>query len=389
MSPSSRSTGRRPAPSRRARPVARPPRGRRSGVFVLLFAIVAFLVLLGLVMVLSASSVTSLSSDGSIWSVFLRQAQWVVLGGIALVVALRVDYRAWQGLALPIHWLATALLVLVLVPGVGHTVNGSTRWLVFGPVTFQPSELAKLGLVLACADLLARERRRPGDLHLTVRPALVLLGTTAFLVMLEPDLGTTILAGCIVVSILYVSGTPMIPLALVGVVGSAAAVVLTFSADYRRARVLGVLDPWSDPLDTGYQTLQGLSSVANGGLTGIGVGASRGKWGFLPFAHTDFIYAVISEELGLVGATSVVVLFAGIGVLGYLICTRAADEFGRLVAAGITTWIVLQAFVNIGGVLGVVPITGVPLPFISAGGSSLVLMLFATGILLNIARQMR
>jgi cell division protein FtsW len=190
-------------------------------------------------------------------------------------------------------------------------------------------------------------------------------------------------------TLLFVSGVPLYALTGVGLLGATAVTFLAFAADYRRARIMGALDPWSDPLDTGYQTIQSLVSVANGSIAGVGIGASTGKWGYLPFAHTDFIYAIIAEEAGLVGAAFVVMAFLGIGAVGLSVGLRAPDHFGMLLAMGITAWILVQAFINIGAVLGVLPITGVPLPFLSFGGSSLVVVFSAMGILLNVARQGR
>jgi cell division protein FtsW len=280
-------------------------------------------------------------------------------------------------------------LVLVLVPSAGITVNGSSRWLDLGALTIQPSELAKLALVLFTADLLARRWHRLEDTRRSIRPVMVVLGLMAVLLLLQPNLGTALVSAAIVFGVLFAAGVPTLPLAGYGLVGAAGAMALALGEGYRRRRLLAFVDPWADPLNTGYQTIQSQVSLASGGLIGVGLGASRAKWGFLPYAHTDFIFAIIGEELGLLGATLVVGLFAALGYLGVRTALRAPDPFGRLLAAGITTWFCAQAFVNIGAVVGILPITGVPLPFVSFGGSSLVAAMAAAGVLLSVARQAR
>jgi cell division protein FtsW len=265
--------------------------------------------------------------------------------------------------------------------------NGATRWIGYGPIAVQPSELAKLGILLFCADLLARRIHRIHDTRATLRPVLVVTGLAAALIMAQPNLGTTLVVVAIVVTLLFVAGAPLKKLGVLGAVGVGAAVLAAMAAPYRRARVLAFLDPWADPLNTGYQTIQAWAAIAEGGISGVGVGAGRAKWGFLPFAHTDFIFAVIAEELGLIGAVAVLGLFLALALLGVRTSLRAPDAFGTLLAAGVTGWFVMQAFVNIGAVVGVLPVTGVPLPFVSAGGSSLLASMAAAGMLLNVARQ--
>jgi cell division protein FtsW len=249
--------------------------------------------------------------------------------------------------------------------------------------------LVKPGLLLFCADLLARRAHRLDGRRLTLHPVLLVGGVAAGLVMLQPDLGTTMVIGAIVVSVLFLGGVPLARLG--GVLGGATVglLVLALGKSYRRDRLLVFLHPAEDPLNTGYQITQSLTGVASGGLFGVGLGASRAKYGFLPNAHTDFIFAIISEELGLVGAVMVVGMFLAFAALGVAAALRAPDRFGTLVAGGITAWILAQALVNIGGVVGLLPITGLTLPFVSFGGSSLVVTMAATGILLNIARQSR
>ncbi len=367
-----------------AKPVAPP---KRSKTFVGLLAIITTLNLFGLVMVLSASSVSALDTYGSTWYVAMRQGMWLLAGAVMCVLVMRVDYHRWRRWALPALAASVVLLALVLVPGVGMNVNGASRWLGYGPFSLQPSELAKLTVLLFVADLLARRAAWAADIRLTLVPVTVVFGGIALLLMLQPNLGTTLVLGSIVLSVLYVAGTPLLPLTALSALGGVVAAVLALAAPYRRARVLAFLDPWKDYQDTGYQNIQSLVGIASGGITGIGLGQSRAKWGFLPYAHTDFIFAIIGEELGLVGALVVVALFVVLCVLGARAALLAPDRFGMLIASGVTVWFGVQAFVNIGAVIGILPITGVPLPFVSYGGSSLLFSMLGAGLLLNVARQ--
>jgi len=374
--------------SRRRHPTARPVRRpRRSSAFVGLLVVITILNLLGLVMVLSASSVSALDTYGSSWYIAMRQGLWLLAGVGMCVIVLRVDYHRWRRWSLPALALSGVLMALVLVPGVGMNINGSSRWLGYGPLTLQPSELAKVTILLFAADLLARRAAWMSDIRLTLVPVGVVFSTMALLLMLQPNLGTTLVLGAIVVSVLYVAGTPLLPLAGVTITGALAATALALGASYRRARVTAFLHPWDDPLNTGYQNIQSLVGLSSGGLTGVGLGESRAKWGFLPYAHTDFIFAIVGEELGLLGALVVVALFVALCVLGARAAQLAPDRFGMLLASGVTVWFGVQAFVNIGAVIGILPITGVPLPFVSYGGSSLVFSMIGAGLLLNVARQ--
>jgi len=350
---------------------------------------VVILNLVGLLMVLSASAVGSNEEYGSPWYQFQRQFVWLLLGAVALVVIMRIDYHTWRKRAPLLLVGAIGLLLLVLVPGFGLEVNGASRWLGWGSLRIQPSEIAKLAVLLFVADLLARRSHRMSDTRVTLRPVLAVFVFVAALIMLQPNLGTTIILGAVVFVMLFVAGVPLKPLGLTAGAGAALAAIAALIEPYRYRRVMGFRDPWADPLNTGYQTIQAQVGVANGGLIGTGLGEGRAKWGFLPFPHTDFIFAVIAEELGLVGSVTVIALFVALGVLGIRTALLAPDRFGMLLAAGVTTWILVQAFVNIGAVVGALPITGVPLPFVSFGGSSLLVLMAAAGLLLNVARQAR
>lgn len=373
--------------TRRRHPAGRLRPGRPTGPFVAIVSIVTALTLLGLVMIISASSVTDLKEHGTTWYSFKRQVLWAVVGGFGMMVATRVHYRRWRNWVGPMLIVAIALLLLVLVPGVGIEVNGATRWLGVGALRVQPSEFAKLAVLLFVAKLLAdREREGNGRVTaLTLKPALVVLGGVAALLMLQPNLGTTIVLGAIVLAVLFISGSRLHHLGGVALCGVAAAAALSMSASYRRARFNAFRNPWADPSGTGYQTIQSLVGIASGGLFGVGLGASRAKYDFLPEANTDFIFAIIAEELGLLGATVVIGLFLALAYFGVRVALETADPFGRFVATGITAWFAVQAFINIGAVIAVLPITGVPLPFVSFGGSSLVVTMVAAGILANIA----
>ncbi|HET7489097.1 MAG TPA: putative lipid II flippase FtsW [Acidimicrobiales bacterium] len=362
------------------------PAPERNGQ-VVLASVVAVLCLIGLVMVLSASSVQALRDTGSSWFYFRRQVLWLACGTVALLVGARVDYRALRRAGLPLLALSVALLVVVLVPGVGIAVGGSTRWLGSGSFRMQPSELAKLGLLLFGADLLARRGARPETARAAMVTVVICFSLVAGLVMIQPDLGTTLVIGCLVLCLLHASGTPLSSVARLLAVGTAVVFLLGIVEPYRRERLLSFLNPWADAGNTGYQVVQSLVGLGTGRYTGVGVGASRAKWGFLPNAHTDFIFSIIGEELGMVGSLVVLGLFAALAVIGVRVAMRAPDRYGMLLAAGITAWITSQAFINIGAVVGVLPVSGLPLPFVSFGGTSLVLLMGAVGVLLNIAGQ--
>ena len=357
----------------------------RSVRFLVLWSTAVLLGLLGMVMVLSSSSVSDLRDYDDAWYHLRRQVVWVALGLAGLFTTLRFDYRRLRNLARPGLILAVVLLVLVLIPGVGTRVNGSARWLGIRDVTFQPSEFAKLAVIVFGANLLAN--RSSGTTRLTLWPMLVVLLGVGGLVFLEPDLGTTVVLAAIVASLLFFAGLRLDALLVTGSVGLGLVAGMSMSASYRRDRLFSLFDPWNDPLNTGWQTIQAGVAISSGGLWGVGLGASRAKWGFLPFAQTDFIFAIVAEELGFLAAIAVILAYLALGVAGLSTALRAPDRFGQLLAAGITSWILIQAFVNIGAVLGLLPITGVPLPFVSYGGSSTILTLTAFGILLNIARQ--
>jgi cell division protein FtsW len=355
----------------------------RPPAFLVVCATVGVLNIVGLVMIMSASSVRALSEYGSAWYFFKRQLIWATLGLIAFVVAARVDYRRWKRYAPGLLAAAAFLLVAVLI--VGERVNDARRWLGVGTYGVQPSEFAKLALVIGAASILASRGDRLHDTRVW-RPVVLIVGVFAVLVMLEPDLTSTVVIAGVALSMLVIAGVPTKAMGKLLAGGAATALVLSYAAPYRRTRMLGFLNPSHDPSRTTYQIRQSLIAMGSGGVDGVGLGAGRAKWLFLPNAHTDFIFAIVGEELGFIGSILVIGLFAGFGLVGFQVARRAPDLFGTLVAAGVTAWITGSAIINIGAVIGVLPVSGVPLPFLSVGGSSLVIAMFGAGILANIAR---
>ncbi len=375
------------APAKAGRRLRGRPAGRRSPSFSILLSLVVVLTLIGLVMVLSASYATAYYEYGSSWYQFKRQLLWVVLGLVAMVVVMRIDYRAWRRWTKVLTLGAFGLMVAVMVPGLGVNVNGSSRWLGYGNFRIQPSEFAKLAVLLFVADLLARRADRVDDWRLTLKPVLVVFGAFAALLMVQPNLGTTIILGAIVFVMLFAAGVAVKPLVGSFAVGAGLASLAAVAEPYRFRRLMAFLNPWKDPQNTGYQTLQSQFAIAHGGATGSGIGHSLAKFGFLPYAQTDFIFAIIGRGDGPGRGRAAHRLVPGLGVVGIRIALAAPDRYGDAGGHGVTSWILVQAFMNIGAVVGVLPITGVPLPFVSFGGSSLVVTLAAMGMLLSIARQ--
>ena len=387
MSTTRQAVGARARPQRKAVPMASVGWGDPA---VLMTLITAALMVLGLIMILSASSVTSFTTYGSSFRYFQKQLTWAGFGVVAFIAFSRFDYRKLRGVGY-VAVIGTALLLLaVLIPGVGITVGGSSRWLGIGALSFQPSEIAKLALILFAADVFSRKEERTLKVFLhAMIPVVPVAGLLAMLVMLQPDLGTTVLVGFIGIGIMFVAGMPLVYLIPVVGLGSASALGVALLKPYMRARLMVFMHPWADPLGKGYQTIQSLIAMGSGGWVGVGLGASRQKWAYVPNAHTDFIYAILGEEMGLLGTLVVLGMFAFLTYLGIKVARRAPDRFGQLVASGITIWVALQALINMGAVSGALPVTGVPLPLVSFGGSSLVVTLVAMGILTNIATQSR
>lgn len=388
--PSQTRPGQTKAPARRAvqRTAAAAPR-RQPLLFVSLLVMVSALVVLGLVMVLSASAVVSIEHSGSAWTKFGRQAAAAGVGLVLMFVTIRIDYHHWRTMIAPVVVSSLFLLILLAVPGFGISQNNATRWLDLGVISFQPSEVAKLGLILFAADILSRPRRDVRNARSTLVPVLACTTLFAVLFMLQPHFGNTLILGMVALTMLFWAGTSLRLLSATTLAGASLAGLVVWSTAWRRERLLSVFDPWSDPDGASFQLLQSLHAISVGGIRGTGLGHGLAKWGFVPYAHSDFIFAVIAEELGILGAGAVILLFLGIGVVGSVVALKAPDRFGMLLAAGITTWIFTQGFLNLGSVMGIVPTVGVTLPLLSHGGTSLVVMMATSGILLNVALQCR
>jgi cell division protein FtsW len=353
--------------------------------YYLLLGTTLLLLVLGLIMVLSASSIESFRIFGSAYTLAQRQLMFAVLGVVAMVFASRTSVQFWRGSAFPLFLLAFGLLVAVLVIGV--EVAGQRNWIeIIGPFRLQPSEIAKLALVVWGASVLSQRNRRLDTWRGLLLPLLPVAAAMMVLVLLEGDFGNTLMLAAITCGMLFAAGAPLRLFAALGGVFALAVVALTVAAPYRMQRFTSWLDPDADRLGFGWQVSQGQLALGTGGFWGVGLGASREKWGSLPEAHTDFIFPVIGEELGLVGTLTVLGLFSILAFAVFRLARGTQDPFVRLAAAGVGSWIVVQAVVNIGGVLGLLPITGVPLPLVSYGGSSLIPTLVALGMLMAFAK---
>jgi cell division protein FtsW len=358
-------------------------RARDSRVDQRILAFVTLgLVAFGLVMVYSATSASAALGNGDPMSYLKRQSVYALLGVVLMLLAARFDYHRLRHVAPALLLASLVLCTAVLV--VGPEINGARRWFLLGPASFQPSELAKLSLCLFAAVYLAR-RKAPQTLGELARPLGLLTAIFCALILLEPDLGTTITLCGTVLAIFLVAGVPLLPLAGASLLAVGVGLLAIWAEPYRRARVFSFLDPWADAEGSGFQIVQALIGIGSGGITGEGLGEGVQKVLYLPEAHTDMIFAVVGEELGLVGSALVIGAFAAFAFAGFRIAHRCRDPFGKLLAAGLTALVCGQASINLAAVLGIAPLTGIPLPFVSYGGSSLVVLLAGVGILLNIA----
>jgi cell division protein FtsW len=353
----------------------------------MLLVCTALLSTIGLVMVLSASSVDSYSETGSVFGIFKKQLMWLVIGLPVFWLGVRLKPATYRRLATPALIVATLGLLAVLVPGVGVMVYGARRWIDIGPLQLQPSEPAKLALVLWGANLLTRRHKLLGDWRHMLLPLLPVAAVLGALVMLEPDLGTTLCFMLILFGLLWTVGAPARLFAGLAAVAVSMVAVLIIIEPYRLTRFTSFLHPGPDAPGTWDQASQGLSALSSGGWFGVGLGQSRFKWGLLPNAHTDYIFAILGEELGLIGCVVVLGLFVVLAFSGLRVAHRTVDPFARLVAGACTVWLTGQAIINIGYVCGLLPVTGIPLPLISFGGTSLVLTLFVLGMLCSFARH--
>jgi cell division protein FtsW len=362
-------------------------RERHAADYSILLAVVA-LAAIGILMVYSSSAMTAYATRDDTLAIVGPQILWGALGLVAMLVMMHVDYRLLRLVSVPGYVVAVILLILVFVPSLNRVVGGSARWLVLGPLpAIHPAEIAKLALVLYLAHWMASRGERIKGFRTGTVPFLLITMPVLALVFKEPDLGTTTVIALAAFTMFFVAGARLWQFAAMGGLAVVAVLVVGLRG-YQLERIRTFIDPWSDPLGTGFHTIQGLLALGLGGLFGSGLGESKLAGGlYLPNAWNDFIFAIIGEEFGFVGAGLVIVLFALLGYAGIRTALRAPDTFGALLAAGITGWLCLQAFVNIAVVIALMPVTGITLPFVSAGGSSLIVSLAAVGILLSISRE--
>ena len=352
-----------------------------------LLIIVLALLCIGLVMVYSASSIVAAHDYGDASYFFQRQFLWVVMGIIVMLVTMHVDYRQWRRFSL--IGMLVILPMLVIVLKYGRTAYGASRWLAFGSFfSFQPSELTKLILALYIADWLARKGNKVGTFLYGLAPFVILVGVVLGLVLLENDMGTAIIIAGFATVMFFTAGANIVQFLLAAACGGLIFVLEAFKG-YRYLRLIGFLDPFKHITDINLQLYQSLLALGSGGWLGLGLGASRQKAGYLPFPFTDSIFAILGEELGFIGCSAVIMLFLFLAFRGFRLARRTQDIYGALLATGITTWLVLQAIINMGASTDTIPYTGVPLPFISFGGSSLVISMAAVGVLLNISRYIQ
>jgi cell division protein FtsW len=361
------------------------PRKLRPDVW--LFGVIVALLSVGVIMVYSASTIVAAERFGDPYLFLKKQLLWGGLGAAALLAALRFDYHRLERL----HWVALAvaagLLVAVLVPPFAHPINGTHRWFRLGPVSFQPAEVAKLALVVHLAAFLARHRDRLADVRTGLLPPLAVAGVLAALVLAQPDLGTCLTLVAVTFALLFLGGGRLRHLGVIALAALPVVAVAIWLAPYRLKRIMVFLDPWSDPRGGGFQIIQSWLALGSGGLVGRGIGESRQKLFYLPEAHTDFIFAVLGEEVGFLGALVVVALFAVLVWRGLRVGLRAPDDFGAFLALGITVLIATQVIANLGVVTGMLPTKGLPLPFISFGGSALLVTMLGAGVLLNVSQE--
>ena len=372
-------------------------RERHAPDYSILLAVVA-LAAIGILMVYSSSAMSAyIGPENDTFAIVGPQIFWGALGIVAMVAVMRIDYRWLRLVSVPGYLVALVLLVLVFVPAFAHVVGGSARWLVIGPLpAVHPAEVAKLALIVYLAHWMANKGKAIGGFRTGTIPFFLIALPVIALVFKEPDLGTTIVIAVTAFTMFFVAGASLRLFALLAA-GGVGAVVLVLSGvlsgllkGYQLERIQTFINPWADPLGAGFHTIQGLLALGLGGITGSGLGESKLAGGlYLPNAWNDFIFAIIGEEFGFIGAGLVIALFILLAYAGMRTALRAPDTFGALLAAGITAWLCFQAFINIGVVVALLPVTGITLPFISAGGSSLLVSFAAAGILLSISRETR
>jgi cell division protein FtsW len=352
-----------------------------------LFGLVVALVSVGVVMVYSASAIVAADRFHDPFFFLKKQLFWAIAGFACLWAAMRIDYRRLEVVVTPLLILSFALLVLVLVPPFGQEINGTRRWFRSGPVSFQPVELAKFALVVYLASFLTRRQDEVKSFAHGLLPVLVVAGFMAGLTVLQPDLGNSLALIILALGLAYLAGARPWHMIAIGAAALPVVAVLVAMKPYRWRRMVAFMNPWDDPQGSGFQIIQSFLALGSGGWFGLGLGESKQKLFYLPEPYTDFIFAVIGEELGLAGAAGIVVLFALVIWRGLRIGLRAPDAFGSYLALGLTLMLATQTLVNLGVVTGALPTKGLPLPFISFGGSALLMTMFSTGVLLNISQH--
>ena len=357
--------------------------------FYIIGAVTLILVFFGLVMVLSASSIVSFHRGGSPWKFFTRQAVWAGVGAAGLVVAYRFPLAMLHKVARVLPLFGLGGMLLAFMPGLGISVNGARAWIRISDHSFQPSEFMKLFIVIYGADLLTRREKEMGDLRRTMVPFLAVSGSGAGLAVVQGDIGSALVMAGIAAAVLFLAGAPLRPLVyLIAGAGALGLLVVRQNPD-KFARFTSFLDIEGTREHDGYQVFQALISLSNGGLTGTGIGAGTGKWGYVPLAHSDFIFAILAEEMGFLGVVGVLTLFSFLIYFGLQAALSCRTRFGMLLAGGISAWFLIQIVINIGGVVGLLPVTGLTLPFISFGGTSLIVSMVSAGLLMNVARRPR
>ena len=359
-------------------------------VFWGILAGTTLLMVFGLMMVLSATSIEAVNRGGSPWAMFQKQFMWATFGMFAAWFTYRMPYHQWHKFAKYALWASYGLMALPMVPGVGLVINGARAWVALGPVRFQPSEILKVTLLLYCASVLSRRRAEMTDWRRTLKPVMTAWAiTVALCIVLQKDLGAAIVFTCIVMATLFIAGAPIRWMSAMTISFLVVATGLVLTSSRLQNRFFAFTDLEGNKGHWAYQVWQSVISIANGGVTGVGIGEGTGKWGYVPLVHSDFIFAIIAEEFGLIGTVGVIGGFVLLLSLGTQAALGARDHFGALLAGGITTWLCVQALINIGGVIGAMPVTGLTLPLMSYGGSSLFMTLAAVGLLLNVARNMK
>ncbi len=356
-------------------------------IYYLLLGITFILVLFGIVMITSSSSSLALSRQNDSFYYLKRQSLSVAIGLVVMLIVSLIDYRKFKRLSIIFLALSISLLSFVIISGT--VIYGSSRWVALMGITFQPSEIAKLAVIFFTASVLSNNKEITKKINSLLVPIGLPVLFTSILVLAQPDLGTTFAILITVFFMLFMAGARIRDLVMLSSAGFAAGMIFIMTAAHRRERFLAFLDPNSDPKSGGFQIIQSLLALGSGGVGGVGLGFSRQKFGYLPTPFTDFIFAIIGEELGLVGTTMIIILFIIFGFLGIKIAQKAPDRFGQLLAGGITSMILVQAIINLGAVTGMLPITGIPLPLVSFGGSSLIITLASIGVLLNISSSQK